>query len=51
MVTTSGIHGKIFELTAETIVLETGAGKIKFERAAVSKELSAARYSPEADKK
>lgn len=51
VVTTSGIHGKIFELTAETIVLETGAGKIKFERAAVSKELSAARYSPEADKK
>lgn len=51
VVTTSGIHGKIFELSADTVVLETGAGKIKFERAAISKELSAARYSAPIDKK
>lgn len=51
VVTTSGIHGKVNELTAETIILETGAGKIKFERNAVSKELSSARYAPGGDKK
>ncbi len=51
VVTTSGVHGKVFELAGDTVVLETGAGKIKFERAAISKDLSAARYSPDADKK
>lgn len=51
VVTTSGIHGKVFELAGDTIVLETGAGKIKFERGAISKELSATRYSPNEDKK
>lgn len=51
VVTTSGVHGKVFELAGDTVVLETGAGKIKFERAAISKDLSAARYSPESEKK
>lgn len=51
VVTTSGVHGKVFELAGDTVVLETGAGKIKFERAAISKDLSAARYSPDTDKK
>lgn len=51
VVTTSGIHGKVFELTNDTVVLETGAGKIKFERAAISKELSSTRYSAGAEKK
>lgn len=42
IVTTSGIHGKILELnnTDNTCVIETGAGKIKFERTAISMELS-----------
>jgi preprotein translocase subunit YajC len=40
VVTTSGIHGKIVELNDGTCVLETGAGKIKFERSAISMELS-----------
>lgn len=42
VVTTSGIHGKILELNDNdnTCVLETGAGKIKFERSAISMELS-----------
>ena len=42
VVTTSGIHGKIVEINAtdNTITVETGAGKIKFERAAISMELS-----------
>jgi preprotein translocase subunit YajC len=42
VITTSGIHGKIVELNDNdnTCVIETGAGKIKFERSAVSMELS-----------
>ena len=42
VITTSGIHGKILEVNANdnTITLETGAGKIKFERSAISMEMS-----------
>jgi preprotein translocase subunit YajC len=42
VVTSSGIHGKIAEINASdnTITIETGAGKIKFERSAISMELS-----------
>jgi preprotein translocase subunit YajC len=42
VVTSSGIHGKIAEINAadNTITLETGAGKIKFENSAISMELS-----------
>jgi preprotein translocase subunit YajC len=42
VITKSGIHGKIVELNDNdnTCVLETGAGKIKFERSALSLELS-----------
>ena len=42
VVTSSGVHGKITEVnnTDNTITIETGAGKIKFERSAISMELS-----------
>lgn len=42
VVTSSGIHGKITEIndTDNTVIIETGAGKIKFERSAISMELS-----------
>jgi len=42
VITTSGIHGKIVEInsTDNTITIETGAGKIRFERSAISMELS-----------
>lgn len=41
VVTTSGIHGKIAELNNDgTILIETGAGKMKFERTAISLELT-----------
>jgi preprotein translocase subunit YajC len=42
VITKSGVHGKIVELndTDNTCVIETGAGKIKFERSALSQELS-----------
>jgi len=42
VITSSGIHGKIVELneTEGTVVIETSAGKIKFERSAISMEMS-----------
>ncbi len=50
VVTTSGIHGKINEIHDDAVVIETGAGKIKFEKAAISRELTAARYAKFTDK-
>ncbi len=41
VITKSGMHGRIVELTEESCVIETLAGKIKFERSAISMELSA----------
>ncbi len=42
VVTTSGIHGKIVDIvdSDNTVIVETGAGKIKFERSSISMELS-----------
>jgi preprotein translocase subunit YajC len=42
VITTSGIHGKVLQINAEkaTVLVETGAGKITFERSAISQELS-----------
>ena len=51
VITTSGIHGKIVELNDEICVLETGAGKIKFERSAISMELSKKYLKPSTTKK
>ena len=51
-VTSSGIHGKLVELNDKdnTITIETGAGKIKFEKAAISVDLSK-KFSPTLKKK
>lgn len=40
VVTKGGMHGKIVELTDDSCVIETLAGKIKFERSAISMEMS-----------
>lgn len=40
VITKAGIHGKVSELTADTVVIETMAGKIKMERSAISMEMS-----------
>nr|WP_317631952.1 preprotein translocase subunit YajC [uncultured Flavobacterium sp.] len=40
VITKAGIHGKIAEINEKTIVLETMAGKLLFEKAAISLELS-----------
>jgi preprotein translocase subunit YajC len=41
VVTKSGMHGKILDLNDDgTCIIESGAGKIKFERSSLSMELS-----------
>lgn len=40
VITKSGLHGKILDLNDTTVILESGAGKMKFERTALSLELS-----------
>ena len=42
VITTSGIHGKVVDFidTDNTCIIETSAGRIKFERSAISMELS-----------
>lgn len=42
IVTRSGLHGKVVEVNDKTIVLETMAGKLLFDKTAVSVELSQA---------
>jgi len=51
IITTSGIHGKIIDINEKdgTVTIETGAGKMKFERTAISMELSK-KYAPETKK-
>lgn len=51
VVTSSGIHGKLVDIndTDKTVTIETGAGKIKFERESISVELSK-KYSTPAKK-
>jgi preprotein translocase subunit YajC len=41
IVTKSGFHGKVSELSETTIVIETMSGKLKIERSAISQEMSA----------
>ena len=42
VITKSGLHGKVTELSEGTVVIETMAGKLKMERSAISMEMSAA---------
>ncbi|KAB1155580.1 preprotein translocase subunit YajC [Flavobacterium luteum] len=41
IITKSGFHGKISELAATSVVIETMSGKLKIERSAISMEMSA----------
>jgi preprotein translocase subunit YajC len=41
VITKSGIHGKVTEISEDTVVIETMAGKIKMERSSISSELTA----------
>ena len=51
IVTSSGIHGKIVDIVEgeNTVIVETGAGRIKFEQSAISMELSK-KYASTSDK-
>ncbi len=47
VITTGGLHGKILELYDDgTCIIESGAGKMKFERAAISMEKTAKINAP-----
>ncbi|WP_341655346.1 preprotein translocase subunit YajC [Blattabacterium cuenoti] len=45
IVTNSGIHGKIIDITNFFCILETITGKIKLEKNTISKELTQLRYN------
>lgn len=48
IVTKSGLHAKVLNLNDDgTCIVETGAGKMKFERSAISMELSMKLNEPE----
>ena len=51
IVTKAGIHGRIAELSETTVVVETMAGKIKMEKAAISLELSQKLNNPQVAEK
>ncbi len=52
VITKSGLHGKVLDLNDDgTCVIESGAGKMKFERSAISMELSSKLNAPPPAKK
>lgn len=50
VVTNSGIHGKILEMQDTTLILESENSRLKVDKSAISKELSA-QYLPKESKK
>ena len=51
VVTNSGIHGKILEVQEKQLVIESENSRLRIDRTAVSKELSAQYQSSTSDKK
>lgn len=51
VVMTSGLHGKVQQVTEDGVIIETMAGKQKFEKAAISREMTQARYGEKAEEK
>jgi preprotein translocase subunit YajC len=51
VVTTSGMHGRIAQIQEDGIVIETLSGKLKFERAAISREYTQTRFPETAEEK
>jgi preprotein translocase subunit YajC len=53
VITKSGLHGKVMELNDKdnSCIIETLAGKLKFERSAISMEMSSKLNAPPAVKK
>lgn len=50
VVLTSGLHGRIAQIQEDGLVIETLSGKLKFEKAAVSREFTDARFGEKATK-
>jgi preprotein translocase subunit YajC len=52
VITSGGLHGKVLELYDDgTCIIESGAGKMKFERSAISMERTAKLNAPAKEKK
>ena len=51
VVTTSGLHGRIFALENDAVVIETLSGKLKFEMAAISRDLTLSKYPINSEEK
>ncbi len=51
VITKSGMHGRVSDLTETTVVLETMAGKLMMERSSISMEMSTKLNQPKAEKK
>ena len=50
VVLTSGLHGRITQIQDDGFVIETLSGKLKFEKAAVSREFTETRFGEKATK-
>jgi len=48
VVTKSGLHGKVFDFSEklDAVIIETGAGKMTFDKSAISHELSSKLNAP-----
>lgn len=44
IVTTSGMHGRISQIQEDGVIIETLSGKLKFEKAAISREFTQQRF-------
>ena len=53
VVTKSGLHGKVFDFSEKNnaVIIETGAGKLTFDKSAISLEMSQKLNKPVTDKK
>ncbi|GAB0156193.1 hypothetical protein CHRYSEOSP005_14570 [Chryseobacterium sp. Alg-005] len=50
VVLTSGLHGRIAQIQEDGFIIETLSGKLKFEKAAVSREFTETRFGEKATK-
>lgn len=50
VVLTSGLHGRIAQVQEDGVVIETLSGKLKFEKAAISREFTENRFGEKATK-
>ncbi|REC47024.1 preprotein translocase subunit YajC [Chryseobacterium pennipullorum] len=48
VVLTSGLHGRIAQVQDDGFVIETLSGKLKFEKAAISREMTESRFGAKA---